>query len=421
MKKIKLKKLDQNVFYEKLSSGLKVYLIPYTKKNNYSASLFTNYGSINNDFIPIGEKELTSFPAGIAHFLEHKMFEMENGLDPFSFYAKTGTNANASTSFKVTNYIIWGNNNISENIKYLLEYVYSPYFTDLNVEKEKGIIIEEIQMYNDLPEWVLNDKVKENLFVNHSIRIPIAGSVSSVSKITKEDLYKCYNTFYQPSNMSLIVAGKFDQEEVMKDIKAQMKNKQFNQRPITNKDYNEPQKVFKTYEKIKMNVEMPKLGYAFKINVSHIKLNPFIRDLYFQMFNTLLFGNASLFKEDVRQKDLAVSFYTSINDVDNYKTLEFFAKTKKAQEFIERIDQELKNISILEKDFNRIKKVWIAAEVAIVDNYELNLDNISDDIQKYGDLIPNKIDIIKSLNKKQLDEMINSLNFNNRTTVIIDR
>jgi predicted Zn-dependent peptidase len=221
--------------------------------------------------------------------------------------------------------------------------------------------------------------------------------------------------------MSLIVAGKFDQEEVMKDIKAQMKNKQFNQRPITNKDYNEPQKVFKTYEKIKMNVEMPKLGYAFKINVSHIKLNPFIRDLYFQMFNTLLFGNASLFKEDVRQKDLAVSFYTSINDVDNYKTLEFFAKTKKAQEFIERIDQELKNISILEEDFNRIKKVWIAAEVAIVDNYELNLDNISDDIQKYGDLIPNKIDIIKSLNKKQLDEMINSLNFNNRTTVIIDR
>ncbi len=419
MKRIKIKKLDQDVFYEKLSNGLRVYLIPYANKNNYFASLFTHYGSINNDFIPVGEEKMTSFPAGIAHFLEHKMFEMEEDVDPFTYYAKTGTHANASTSFKSTRYIILGNSQVADNINYLLKYVYEPYFTDSNVEKEKGIIIEEINMYNDLPEWVLNDKLMENLFINHSIRIPIAGSAASVKKITKEDLYKCYNTFYQPSNMCLVISGKFDQEEIMQVIKNNMGKRKFHQQPIINKDYQEPKEVFKVYEEINMNVALPKLAYAIKIDLKDLDMDLIYQDLYFEMFNVLLFGNASLFNEDVRKNDLATSFYTSSTDVTHYKTLEFFAKTKDPTKFIDRVGQELANIVITEDDFERIKKVWLASEVSIIDNHELTLDNMSDDIQRYGDIVPNRMEIIKSLKKKVLDDMISKLDLTNRTTVII--
>lgn len=419
MKRIKIKKLDQDVYYEKLSNGLRVYLIPYENKNNYFASLFTNYGSINNDFIPVGEQEITSFPAGIAHFLEHKMFEMKDDNDPFTYYAKTGTHANASTSFKITRYIIWGNSKVSDNINYLLKYVFEPYFTDSNVEKEKGIIVEEINMYNDLPEWVLNDKLMENLFVNHPIRIPIAGNQNSVMQITKEALYKCYNTFYQPSNMCLVISGNFDKDEIIKVIKDNLNKRKFPKVKIVNKDYQEPKEVFKKYEKVLMNIEIPKLAYAIKIDLKDINMSLIYRDLYFEMFNVILFGNASLFKEDIRKNDLAISFYTSSTDIAQYKTLEFFAKTKDPEKFIARVCQELDNINITLEDFERIKKVWLASEVSIIDNHEMTLENISDDIQKYGDIILNRIDIIKSLKKSVLDEMIKKMDLTKRTTVII--
>lgn len=219
MKKIELQGLDTNVYYEKLKNGLEVYLLPYHNKNNYFMTYATRFGSNQTTFVPEGKTEMRKVPDGIAHFLEHKMFEQEDGVDPFTYYAKTGTGANASTTFDSTQYICYGTQNLEENLDYLLRYVNEPYFTDENVEKEKGIIAEEIKMYDDIPEWQLEEELRKSVYHVHPMRIDIAGTVEEIHKITAEDLYACYHTYYQPNNMFLIVAGKLDPEKLMELIR----------------------------------------------------------------------------------------------------------------------------------------------------------------------------------------------------------
>ena len=212
MKKLNYNNLNQDIYYFTLKNGFQVYLLPFLDKKNYYAILGVKYGSIDVEF----ENEDGHFktPYGIAHFLEHKVFALENGDDPFTFFAKSGVNANASTSFDNTRYYIWGVNNLEENLTFLLDFILTPYFTDKNVEKEKGIIYEEIKMYEDNPEWVLDDEMRKNLFYNLPVKEKIAGTISDVSTITKEDLYNVYNTFYNPSEMFLVLGGAFDLKKI---------------------------------------------------------------------------------------------------------------------------------------------------------------------------------------------------------------
>ena len=185
MNKIELIGIDQDVYYEKLDNGLQVYIVPFKNKNNYFVSYFTKFGSLILDFYSEEEKKMIKVPDGIAHFLEHKMFEQEDGMDPFEFFAQSGTGCNASTRYKVTRYYFNGNDKLYENLNYLIDYVNSPYFTDENVEKEKGIICEEINMLKDNPEWFAEEEIQRMLYHKHTFRIPIAGTCESVRTITK--------------------------------------------------------------------------------------------------------------------------------------------------------------------------------------------------------------------------------------------
>ena len=210
-----LDKMDLTIYEDVLANGLKIYVIPKENVNGYYITLSTKYGSIHNEFIPNDKTEYIKVPDGVAHFLEHKVFEQKDGIDPFTFYSERGCDANANTSNYKTTYLFSGTNFFSEGLNYLLDYVQSPYFTDENVNKEKGIIEQEIKMYDDSPYYKLYDGVIYNAFVNHPIKYPIAGTVESINKITKEDLYTCYNTFYHPSNMFLVVTGNVDYKEVI--------------------------------------------------------------------------------------------------------------------------------------------------------------------------------------------------------------
>ena len=210
MKKIELKGLDQVVYTEQLHNGLQIFLVPYENKKNYFITYATRFGSDVLEFE--NDEKKYKPPLGIAHFLEHKMFEQEDGIDPFTYFSKSGTDSNASTSFDNTQYICYGNNEFANNLKYLINFVNSPYYTDENVEKEKGIIAEEIKMYEDMPDFKLEMKLREAIYNESSRRIDIAGSVEEIYKITKEDLYSCYNNFYVPNNMFILIAGNFDPE-----------------------------------------------------------------------------------------------------------------------------------------------------------------------------------------------------------------
>lgn len=226
MNKTEYEQINETLYHEVLPNGLTVYLLP---KNDYHKTygLFsTNYGSIDNEFIPYGEKEKVKVPDGIAHFLEHKLFEKEDG-DVFQLFGKQGASANAFTSFTKTSYLFSTTDQVEKNLTTLIDFVQAPYFTEETVNKEKGIIGQEIQMYEDDPNWRMFFGILNNLYPTHPLHIDIAGTVESIDKITAQDLYTCYRTFYQPSNMVLFVVGKMEPEKLMKLIQENQEAKNF--------------------------------------------------------------------------------------------------------------------------------------------------------------------------------------------------
>ena len=190
MEKIVNDLLKEELYYEKMENGLDVYFMPkkgFTKKY---AVLATNYGSNDLEFIPINEKEKIVVNAGIAHFLEHKMFEQENGKNSLDVLTAIGVNANAYTTNDHTAYLFECTDNFYPALDEFMDYVQHPYFTDENVEKEKGIIAQEIKMYDDDPGWNVSFNAIKAMYVNHPVRVDIAGTVDSVYKITKEEFLK---------------------------------------------------------------------------------------------------------------------------------------------------------------------------------------------------------------------------------------
>ena len=226
MNKTEYDQINETLYHEVLPNGLTVYLLP---KNDYHKTygLFsTNYGSIDNEFIPYGSDKKIKVPDGIAHFLEHKLFEKEDG-DVFQLFGQQGASANAFTSFTKTSYLFSSTDQFEKNLTTLLDFVQAPYFTEETVNKEKGIIGQEIQMYEDDPNWRMFFGILNNLYPEHPLHIDIAGTVESIEAITADDLYTCYRTFYQPSNMVLFVVGKLEPEKLMELIRTNQNAKDF--------------------------------------------------------------------------------------------------------------------------------------------------------------------------------------------------
>lgn len=419
MNKISLVGLDQDVYFEKLENGLEVYLIPYSNKSNYTMHYVTKYGSVDTTFIPYNQEEKITVPDGIAHFLEHKMFEQEDGIDPFTFASKTGTYSNASTNYTCTQYYFDGNKAFGENLNYLLDFVGSPYFTDENVEKEKGIIAEEIKQYDDEVEWFFEEEMNKALFKYDNHRVDIAGTVNSIYKITKEDLYNTYYTFYQPSNMFLVISGDFDKDEALNIIK---NNKTLNNSK-TNfeiKVFNEeePIEVNKEKETLAFNITNTKVGYSIKIPIKDIK-DKYLFNLYIGVMLNTKFGLTSLFRENAKKSKLFTSLHMDREIIGNYLIVTFKANTENVNEFLKELKKELENIDIEETDIERLKKVWISSEVIMIDNFDMTVDNIMDDIIDYGKLIPNKIEIFRSLNIKDYYKYLKNIDLTNSSTLVI--
>ncbi len=264
MEKIEFAQLQEELYYEKLANGLKVYILPKKGFNKTFCTFTTNYGSVDNTFVPLDGSEFTQVPDGIAHFLEHKLFEKEDG-DVFQDFSKQGASANAFTSFTRTAYLFSSTSNVAHNLETLINFVQEPYFTEKTVEKEKGIIGQEITMYDDNPDWRLYFGLIGNMFVNHPVKIDIAGTIESISHITKDMLYECYNTFYHPSNMLLFIVGPVDPEEYMAQIKENQNKKDYtNHSEIKRKFAEEPKHVNKEKQVLKMNVHTSKCLVGIK-------------------------------------------------------------------------------------------------------------------------------------------------------------
>ena len=240
-------------------SGLQIYILEKPLYNSAYALFGTKYGSIDNVFSVNGEQ--TEVPEGIAHFLEHKLFESEDG-DAFTRYAETGAYANAFTSFDKTCYLFKCSTRFYDNLEILLDFVQSPYFTAATVQKEQGIIGQEIRMYDDSPGWRVMFNMLLAMYKNHPVRIDIAGTTESIAEITDELLYKCYNTFYNPQNMFLCIAGNVDTDKVLKMVEEQLKPKE--KQDLCRIMPEEPDEILKPYVEQALEVVIPLFCFGYK-------------------------------------------------------------------------------------------------------------------------------------------------------------
>lgn len=294
MKKITFDQLQEELYYEKLENGLDVYILPKKGFNKTYATFTTKYGSVDNTFIPLNKNEFITVPDGIAHFLEHKLFEKEDG-DVFQQFSRQGASANAFTSFTRTAYLFSSTSDVELNLETLINFVQDPYFTEKTVEKEKGIIGQEITMYDDNPDWRLYFGLIENLYKNHPVKIDIAGTVESISHITKDMLYECYYTFYHPSNMLLFIVGPVDPNKIMNQVKENQSKKKYHSQPEIKRQFpDEPKETAEKKKVLKMNVQTSKCLFGIKaLDVNQSGEQMLKNELAINVMLDVLFGKSS--------------------------------------------------------------------------------------------------------------------------------
>ncbi|MBE7040998.1 MAG: insulinase family protein [Ruminococcaceae bacterium] len=286
--------LKECLYTAQHDSGLKIAIMPKKGYSKSYAIFGTHFGSVDNLFIAPGKTEKTMLPDGIAHFLEHKLFEQPDGSNVFESYAKHGANANAYTSFHVTAYLFESTQDVQENLGILLDFVQKPYFTDENVSKEQGIIGQEIGMYDDDPDWQLMMGFLGGMFHEHPVRIDIAGTVESISKITKETLYDCYNTFYNLSNMCLFIIGDVAPESLGSFIDERLLQKEKAVGEIKRFYGDEPMSVYQKEVRKKLDVSVPMFMLGFKDpDCGYDGRELLKKDLELSVICELLFGKTS--------------------------------------------------------------------------------------------------------------------------------
>ena len=310
MKTIEFKQLDETLYYEKLENGLDVYILPKKGFSKTFVTFTTKYGSIDRAFVPIDGTEEVTVPDGIAHFLEHKMFEKEDG-DVFQKFSEYGASANAFTSFTRTAYLFSATDHIYKSTETLLNFVQEPYFTEATVNKEKGIIGQEITMYDDQSDWRLYFGTIANMYHNHPVKIDIAGTIESIDGITAEHLYTCYNTFYHPSNMLVFAIGAVDPEEMMTYIREDQAKKQFAApTPLQRFFDEEPTEVAVKEGSLHMDVQKPKVYVGLKAKETNLSGPDMLKhELAVQIGLELIFGRTSAFYTHVYDEGLIDETY----------------------------------------------------------------------------------------------------------------
>ena len=374
MKLIENNIIKEKCYMEKLENGLQVIIIPKENVQKKYIIWSTKFGSIDNHFIDSKTGEEVIIPDGVAHFLEHKMFEQKDGTDSLYTLMALGIDANAYTTNDHTAYLFECTDKFYEGLDELMDYVQNPYFTDQNVEKEKGIIGQEIGMYDDDPGWQLYINAMDCLYKNNPIKVDTAGTVESISKITPEVLYKCYNTFYHPSNMVLAVAGDFNEEEILNEIKKRLIKKE-NRKEITRIYPEEPSKINKKYNEKQMEVSMPLFMIGFKDNLEEKYEESVKRHVTVEIILNMLLGKSSkLYNELYNEGDLISKPDLEYEFGKKYSHVLITGQSKEPKVIYDRLLKEIEKMKeneIDKQDFERIKK-------KIYGDYAVEYNNVSD-------------------------------------------
>lgn len=407
MKVIKYPTLKETLYFEEMPNGLKVYLLPKVGFSKTYGLFSTRFGSVDTTFVPLHEQDMIKVPDGIAHFLEHKMFEMEDG-DASEAFAKLGASTNAFTSSSRTAYLFSTTSHEKECIELLLDFVQDIYLTDENVEKEKGIINQEIGMYDDDPDWRCYFGSIQNLYQHHPVKIDIAGTVETVASIDKATLEKCYHTFYHPSQMMLFVVGHIDPDEIMKLIQDNQQQKHFSkENPIQRAVVNEPLDVAQKEAVLHMDVTMPKIIVSMKINTILTKPQERLkRELAMNLFLDIFFAkSSSLYDEWLNEELINDSFSAQFTQERDYCFLQIGGDTLYPEQLKEKILYFIEHIheyDIHQEDFLRLKKKTMGIMISLFNSPE-SIANMFSRYYFEGIMI---FDLIDCLNALTMDDLM---------------
>ncbi len=394
-----------------LNNGLTVC---YFEKKGYMkkyAILATNYGSVDSIFTT-NEGEFET-PQGVAHFLEHKLFEQKDGTNALELFAKTGASPNAFTSQEMTAYYFECTDKFEENFKILLDYVSNPYFTDENVEKEQGIIGQEIRMVEDTPNWVCYVNMFEALYHNHPIKESIIGSIESISKITKETLYLCQKTFYNANNMVLCVAGDLDMDFVLKTAEEMYPKPEVT---LISRDYKEePSHVKMEIISKEMEVSQPLFRLGFKDNNADGTLD---REVLGQIASNLFAGKTSELYEKLYNKGLINrSFHGNYQSFPAGGVLEFSGESSDPLLVSKIIKEELDNLNISDEELEITKNTFFGEIISAGDDFDsLCIIQVSAHFKgaKYDDFEK----IYRKISKEDIYNFLSEIKENNALSII---
>ena len=348
-------KVKEKVYIEKLENGLTVMIIPKKGIQKKYVIWGTNYGSNDSKFIVPGEDVETEVPKGVAHFLEHKMFEQKNGTNSLDTLTALGAEANAYTTNDHTAYLFECTENFYPALDELMDYVQHPYFTDQNVEKEKGIIGQEIMMYDDYPEWRVYLNALEAMYHEHPVKLDITGTIETISHIDKEILYKCYNTFYNPSNMAMVVCGDFEPEKLLEEIKKRLIDKKGNGE-IKRIYPNEEETIVKSNITKNMDVSQP--IFVFGIKDKPVEKKELVKKhIAIEILLNMIIGKSSKLYKKLYDEGLLFSVPSLDYEFSRgYAHILITGQSPNPEEVYKRFKEEIVNLKIETQEFQRIKK-----------------------------------------------------------------
>jgi len=414
MQIIENSKVKEKVYIEKLDNGLTVMIIPKKGVQKKYMIWGTNYGSNDNEFIVPGEEEKTIVPNGVAHFLEHKMFEQENGTNSLDVLTALGVEANAYTTNDHTAYLFECTDNFYEAMDELMDYVQHPYFTDENVEKEKGIIGQEIMMYDDYPEWKVYLNAMEAMYHNNPIKIDIVGTIETISEIDKEILYKCYETFYNPSNMAMVICGDFEPEKLIEEVKKRLIDKKSNGK-IERIFKEEPEEIVKEKIEQKLEVSQPLYTIGIKDKIDNVensnKTDIVKKHIAIEILLNIIMGRSSKLYKELYNEGLIYSGASLDYEFSKtYAHILIAGQSTDPEKLYEKFKlrvKELKGNGIDENDFERNKKM-------IYGGYVKEYNDVTDIARMF------LADYFKGINSFDYIEEINSINVEYLNQVLKD-
>ena len=377
---IRSEKWNEKYYYEKLSNGLEVYLMNKPEYKKTYGSVSFNFGSLDIEFVPPFKTEYVKVPLGSAHFLEHEMFDEKNDIS--LRFAELGAECNAFTTFDRTSYTFNTLNNVDKCIKLLLELTQTKTYTETSINNERNSIASEIKMYENMPNSVHYNECLKSLYKSCNVRSEIGGTIDSINEINKEILDLCFDTFYHPSNMCLVLVGNFDLEHVLNLIKEDQNNKTFRDFVVIKRRYPEElntinqKKLIKNYE-----LQIPKIAVNLKIPTAKTEsMENLKNDLALAILTDYNFDETSKFYEELLNKEVINNtyFYESIIE-DGFSYFMISCDTHKYQDFEELVRNKMLNLDSLDElNFIRYKNTIFAANIRKMNNLDYFVSMLTD-------------------------------------------